>query len=148
MRAETWRTVYNVAFALTEFKSPEIIETVELTEEIAHNLTYKLPAEQPVILTTALAGTSEWGDQEWDRILDLGRRRAPFFVVHLTCDLEENKRRVSSEERIAKPKPNDPEVGVRSQTGTAPLLGKDQKRFLELDSTDMEPLEAAQAISV
>lgn len=48
-------SVYNVAFALTEFKSPEFIETVEKIEAIAHDLIRKLPAEMPVVLTTVLA---------------------------------------------------------------------------------------------
>ncbi|MCZ4092453.1 hypothetical protein [Sinorhizobium psoraleae] len=47
-------SVYNVAFALAEFKSPEFIETVEKIEAIAHDLILKLPAEIPVVLTTVL----------------------------------------------------------------------------------------------
>ena len=43
-------TVYNVAFALTEFKSREFIETVEKIETIAHELIRKMPGDVPVIL--------------------------------------------------------------------------------------------------
>ncbi|MDK1489827.1 hypothetical protein QN219_07125 [Sinorhizobium sp. 7-81] len=68
-------SVYNVAFALTEFKSPEFIETVEKIEAIAHDLILRLPAEIPVVLTTVLAGSSDWGDAEWQRIVRLGRER-------------------------------------------------------------------------
>jgi shikimate kinase len=52
-------SVYNVAFALTEFKSPEFITTVEKIEAIAHDLIRKLPVEQPVVLTTVLAGADD-----------------------------------------------------------------------------------------
>ena len=140
-------SVYNVAFALTEFKSPEFIKTVEQIEAIAHNLILNLPAEQPVVLTTVLAGTDDWGDQEWRRIVELGQQRPPLLVVHVTCDLEENQRRIASEERIMKLKLRDPAVAVRNQMGAKPLLGLDEDRLLTLDTTSMTPAEAAQTIS-
>ena len=49
-------TVYNLAFALTEFRSPEFVETVEAVEAIAHQLILKLPSDVPVVLTTVLGG--------------------------------------------------------------------------------------------
>ncbi len=140
-------SIYNVAFALTEFKSPEFIETVEQIEGIAHNLIRKLPADEPVIITTVLAGEDEWGDQEWRRIAELGAERPPFLVVHLTCSLDENKRRIASEDRILKHKLRDPAVAVRNQTEAKPLLGLDEPDLLTLDTTDMTPLAAARAIA-
>ncbi len=71
-------SVYNVAFALTEFKSPEFIETVEQIEAIAHNLIRKLPPETPVIITTVLADEDDWEDQEWRRIVELGKKPPAF----------------------------------------------------------------------
>ncbi len=140
-------SVYNVAFALTEFKSPEFIETVEQIEAIAHDLIKKLPADQPVVLTTVLAGTDEWGDQEWRRIKELGRERPPLLVVHVSCELEENKRRISSDERMLMLKPRDPAMAVRNQLGAKPLSGLDESRLLELDTTNMTPTEAARTIA-
>lgn len=140
-------SVYNVAFALTEFKSPEFVETVEEIEAIAHRLIRKLPAQQPVVLTTVLAGTDERANNEWRRIVELGQERPPFCVVHVSCDLDENKRRIASEERILKLKLRDPAVAVRNQLGAQPLLGLDESHLLTLDTTGMTPLEAAQEIS-
>lgn len=140
-------SVYNVAFALTDFKSPEFIETVEQIEAIAHNLILKLPSDEPVVITTVLAGEDEWGDQEWRRIADLGAARPPFLVVHLTCSLEENKRRIASEDRILKHKLRDPAVAVRNQTEAKPLLGLDEQHLLKLDTTDMAPSDAAKVIA-
>ncbi len=140
-------SVYNVAFALTEFKSPEFVETVEQIESIGHDLIRKLPPEQPVVLTTVLAGEDERAGREWDRIVKLGYERPPFLVVHVSCELEENKRRIASEDRAMKRKLRDPEVAVRNQTGPVPLLGLDEDHLLKLDTTDMTPVEAAQAIS-
>ncbi len=141
-------SVYNVAFALTEFKSPEFVETVEQIEAIAHNLIRKLPAEQPVVLTTVLAGTDGRAEAEWARIVELSKQRPPLYVVHVSCDLEENKRRIASEERILKQKLRDPEVAIRNQAGATPLLGLDANRLLQLDTTDMTPTTAAKKISV
>ena len=139
-------SVYNVAFALTEFKSPAFVETVEQIEAIAHNLILKLPIDQAVVLTTVLAGQDDWGDQEWRRIVALGRQRPPFLVVHMSCDLEENKRRIASEDRIMMQKLRDPAVAVRNQTSAKALLGLDEQNLLKLDTAGMTPPAAAKAI--
>ncbi|MEP3638081.1 MAG: AAA family ATPase [Paracoccaceae bacterium] len=140
-------TVYNVAFALTEFKTPEFKATVEKVEAIAHDLIYKLPQDQPVVLTTVLAGDSEWGDAEWQRLVELGKVRPPFCVVHVSCDLGENTRRIQSEERDLKQKPRDPEMALRNQTEAKVLAGSNAPNLLRLDTTEMTPDIAANAIS-
>lgn len=139
--------VYNVAFALTKFRSPEFKETVEKVEAIAHDLNHKLPQEQPVVLTTVLAGDSDWGNAEWNRLVKLGEARPPFCVVHITCDLEEHTRRIQSEERDKKLKPRDPELALRNQTEAKLLTGSDELNLLRLDTTNMTPDAAANAIS-
>lgn len=140
-------SVYNVAFALTEFKSPEFRDTVEKIEKIAHDLILKLPVDQPVILTTVLAGQGDWGDGEWRRMKDLGKARPPFCVVHVKCDLDENIRRIQDEERDLKRKPRDPEYAVRNHRDAKPLYGSDAEYLLELDATRMTPSEASAAIA-
>jgi shikimate kinase len=140
-------SVYNVAFALTEFKSPEFIATVEKIEAIAHDLIRKLPAETPVVLTTVLAGRSDWGDAEWERIVSLGRERPPFVVVHLHCDLDENIRRIEAAGRDAKRKPRDAEMVRRNHAQRKVLAGIDAANLLELDVTDSSPGDAAAKIA-
>lgn len=140
-------SVYNVAFALTEFRSPEFKETVEKIEAIAHNLILKLPSDQAVVLTTVLAGESDWGDAEWQRIVELGKSRPPFCVVHISCDLQENIRRIQSKERDLKRKPRNPEYAHRNQSEAKSLAGMDAERLLKLDTTDMSAAEAAHMIS-
>ncbi len=140
-------SVYNVAIALTEFKSPAFIETVEQIEAIAHQLILDLPAGQPVVLTTVLTGTDGWGQQEWQRIVELGRQRPPLCVVHVNCDLEENKARIAAEDRILKLKLQDPAVAERNQLGAERLLGHDLELLFELDTTGMKPADAARAIA-
>lgn len=140
-------SVYNVAFALTEFKSQEFIDTVEKIEAIAHDLIHKLPSKQPVILTTVLARESDWGDDEWRRIVKLGMARPPFCIVHVSCNLEENKRRIRSEERTLMLKLRDPETAIRNQSEGKKLYGQKEPNLLHIDTSDMEPIEAAKSVS-
>ncbi|MCA1439957.1 AAA family ATPase [Ensifer sp. IC4062] len=140
-------SVYNVAFALTEFKSPDFIETVEKIEAIAHDLILKLPAEIPVVLTTVLAGSSDWGDREWQRIVRLGRERGPLFVVHIHCDVEENIRRIEAAGRAAKRKPRDAEMARRNHANGKVLAGIDETNLLKLDVTRLSPTDAATEIA-
>jgi len=140
-------TVYNLAFALTEFKSPEFIATVEQVEAIAHDLIHKLPSDVPVVLTTVLAGDDPWGHAEWARIVALGQARPPLCVVHVACGLDENMRRIQSVGRDAKRKPRAPDMARRNQLGAKPLAGADQPNLLELDVTALSPEQAAQAIA-
>ncbi|MGR9156243.1 AAA family ATPase [Rhizobium leguminosarum] len=140
-------SVYNVAFALAEFKSPEFIEAVEKIESVAHDLILKLPTEVPVVLTTVLAGSSDWGDAEWKRIVRLGDERGPLFVVHIHCDLEENIRRIEAAGRAAKRKPRDAEMARRNHAHGKILAGIDEANLLQLDVTDMSPTEAATKIA-
>ena len=140
-------TIYNVAFALTEFRSPEFVETVEAIEAIAHKLILRLPIGVPVVLTTVLAGEGDWGDAEWSRIAELGRTRPPFLVVHVLCDLDENIRRIQSPERGEKRKPQDPEMARRNQSQGKPLKGDDARHLLKLDTTSMSAADAARAIA-
>lgn len=140
-------TVYNVAFALTEFRSPEFWETVERIEAIAHGLVLRLPKQAPVVLTTVLTEKSEREQREWEKIADLGRARPPFCVVHIGCELNENIRRITAKGREANRKPRDAEMARRNQNQNEPLAGLGEQFLLELDTTNMKPEEAAATIS-
>ncbi|ABD54048.1 AAA family ATPase [Jannaschia sp. CCS1] len=139
-------SVYNVAFALTEFKSPEFRATVEKVEAIAHDLIHALPDGEPVVLTTVIAGDSAWGQAEWQRIIALGEARPPFAVVHVTCDLEENIARIEDAGRDHKRKPRDRSYAERNQAQAKPLAGLDADNLLVFDTTGMPPTDAAKAI--
>ena len=140
-------SVYNIAFALTEFRSPAFREAVEEVEAIAHRLVLRLPATVPVVLTTVLAGDSAWARAEWDRIVALGNARPPFLVVHVHCDLEENIRRIQSPQRDGKRKPRDPEMARRNQQNGEVLAGSEASHFLAIDTTAKMALEAAREIA-
>lgn len=140
-------TTHNLAFALTEFRTPEFWDTVERVENIAHNLVLKLPLDQPVVLTTVLTSKSGREQREWSKIVELGQKRPPFCVVHISCDLDENVRRITSKSRDEKRKPRDPEMAVRNQTAAEPLAGIEEQFLFELDTSKMVPDEAAHSIS-
>ncbi|UYN98128.1 MAG: AAA family ATPase [Devosia sp.] len=140
-------SVYNIAFALTEFKSQAFMDAVERIEAVAHDLVCQLPEDVPVVLTTVLTEGSAWGDAEWGRIVRLGRTRPPFCVVHLACALDENVRRIQSEGRGAKRKPRDADMARRNHADAKPLLGLDQPNLLRLDVTTLSPEDAAKAIA-
>lgn len=139
-------SVYNIAFALTEFKSPAFMDAVEKIEAVAHDLVIRLPEEVPVVLTTVLAGQSDWGDAEWGRIERLGKARGPFCVVHLHCALKENIRRIEAEGRGAKRKPRDADMARRNHAEGKALLGSNAPNYLKLDVTRLAPGVAAQVI--
>ena len=140
-------SVYNVAFALTEFRSPQFREAVERVESIAHDLILRLPEAVPVVLTTVLAGDSDWATAEWNRIVRLGDARPPFLVVHVHCDLDENIHRIQSPQRDEKRKPRDAEMARRNHHDNKALTGADAANLLILDATSKTALEAAQHIA-
>jgi shikimate kinase len=140
-------SVYNVAFALTEFKSPEFRATVDKVEAIAHDLILKLSQDQPVVLTAVLSGGGDWAQAQWMRIEQLGKARPPLCVVHIECQLDENIRRICSEDRDQKRKPRDPEYARKNQANAKPLLGGNSEHFLALNTTQMTASAAAATIA-
>lgn len=140
-------SVYNIAFALTEFKTPEFRDAVERVEDIAHDLVLKLPIGTPVVFTTVIAGDSAWGDAEWKRLKDLGEARPPFCVIHLSCDLEENIRRIGDPGRDGMRKPRDPDMARRNQEQAKRLAGLDARHLLKLDTTELSVEASAQRIA-
>ncbi len=140
-------TIYNVAFALTEFKTPAFRDAVERVEAVAHDLARKRPPTEPLVMTTVLAGQSDWGDAEWNRMVTLGKDRPPFCVVHIHCDLAENERRIRSPDRGAMHKPRDPSYAQRNHAESKPLYGGDAPNRLRLDTTALEAEAAARAIA-
>ena len=140
-------SIYNIAFALTEFKSPEFCDTVRAVEAVAYERVRALPAGQPVVLTTAAFEGSDWARQCWDRLLALAEKRDGMAVVLLRCALEENERRIVSEGRGAKRKPRDPEMARRNHERLDLLMKDGADRVLELDTTGLSPKDTARRIA-
>jgi hypothetical protein len=140
-------SVFNVAFALTEFKSPAFYDTVREVREIAYRRILDLPREVPVVLTNWYSRESTWGQENWDRAIALAKeRRCALNIVTLTCQVEENVRRIQSPGRGAKRKPQD-ESFVKDNRDGRPLLDRGGDRLLNLDVTHLSAEEAAQKIA-
>ena len=140
-------SVFNVAFALTEFRSPAFYDTVRAVREIAYQRILDLPRAVPVVLTNWYSQGSAWGEENWDRAIALAKQRhCPLNVVILTCLPEENARRIGAPERSGKRKPQDPEMVSDNRNGR-PLLDRGGDRLLRLDVTHLSASEAAQEIA-
>jgi hypothetical protein len=99
-------SVYNIAFALTEFRTAEFYDTVRAARDLAYDRILALPADMPVILTNWYSKGSPWGEENWDAVISLARRRScDLAVVILACSPEENARRIIHEGRDAMRKP-------------------------------------------
>ena len=140
-------SVFNVAFALTEFRSPAFYDTVRAVREIAYQRVLELPPEMPVILANWFSQGSAWGEENWDRAIALAKERGcPLHVVLLACSPEENERRIVSPGRAAKRKPQDVEMVGGNRRGR-PLLDRGADRLLRLDVTNLTPDAAAREIA-
>lgn len=140
-------TVYNLSFALTEFKSEDFFGTIRAVWSLADDLIAKRPLDQPIVFTEAMAMGSRWADETWDRYQRLARDHGPLRVVHLRCDVEENARRIASASRTAMRKIRDPDYARSWHERDRPLMGRDHSDLLELDTTTLPPAEAAETIA-
>jgi hypothetical protein len=114
---------------------------------IAFSRVLALPPAKPVILTTWDSQDSAWGEENWDEVIALARRRpSPLAVVVLTCSAEENARRLQSSGRDAMRKPRDPAL-VQHNYNRRPLIDRGGDKTLHLDVTNLDAGAAATAIA-
>ncbi len=140
-------TLWNLAFALTERKTPAFYETIRTVRRLADDLICKLPDEVPVDMTEALTAGSAFCEEYWAGLERLSQSRGPLLVVHVHCDLEENKRRIQSVERDLKRKPHDAGYAVQNHKRARGLLGKNAEHLLELDVSELTAPDAARKIA-
>ncbi|MEM6649226.1 MAG: AAA family ATPase [Pseudomonadota bacterium] len=139
-------SIYNVAFALTEFKSPEFYETVRSVRKVAYDRVTEISQKTPVILTNAHFQDSRWGNECWDEVIDLAHRcNRSHLVVVLDCSREENARRIQSSDRDEKRKPRNPAL-FRQGKEDRVLIDRDGDAVLRLDVTSRTAAQAAQEI--
>jgi len=140
-------SVYNVALVLCELKSPDYYETVRAVRDIAYKRIAALPTDIPVILTNAHAESSKWGRESWEALCDLAHARGSSLVsVVLTCDPDENARRIQSDDRRLARKPTAPDLFPGNRNGL-PRLDEDCTASFGLDVTDLSAAEAASSIA-
>jgi tRNA uridine 5-carbamoylmethylation protein Kti12 len=139
-------SIYNVAFALTEFKSEAFYDAVREVRSTAYRIVMGLSPDVPVILTNAHAQDSNWGNECWNEAIELaqktGRRHV---VILLDCARDENARRIQSVDRDALRKPRDPTMFRQGEVDRA-LIDRGADKLLRVDVTDMSANEAAASI--
>jgi sugar phosphate isomerase/epimerase len=140
-------SIYNVAFAVTEFRTPPFYQTVRAVRDVAYARLLELPPTTPVVLTNWYSQDSAWGAENWEGVIALARRRGcPLLVVILSCSPEENARGIQNEERASKRKPLNPEM-VRANSTGRPLLDRVGDALLRLDVTSLSAQAAAGSIA-
>lgn len=140
-------TQMNVAYALTDFKSPEFYDTVRAIWKVADARIAELPADVPLIMTDTLREGSDWSAEAWARIETLAGERPPLFVVHLHCEPDENARRIGSAGREAMTKSRKRALALQYHEEGQILMGGDPELTLELDTTELTAEECAEAIA-
>jgi predicted kinase len=139
-------SVFNIAFALTEFRSAAFYDTVRAVRAVAYQRILDLPTTVPVVLTNAVMQDSAWGNECWDAAIELARTRgSEFIAVILECSVEENARRIQSSGREAQRKPRDPQTLRGKAEGRTPI-DRGGARLLRLDTTSLSAQASAERI--
>lgn len=139
-------SIYNIALALTAFKSEAYYETLRATRAIAYARALELPKDLSLILTNAHFADSAWGNESWDAAIALAHQRgAKHLVVILECDGEENARRIASEDRDEKRKPRDPRLFTGNVNGRQLIVRGDA--LLRIDTTALGAAETSRLIA-
>ncbi len=138
-------TIYNPAFAITEFRSPEFYETVRAVREVAFARAAQLPPNVPLILTTAPGTNRTWGAEWQSAIRALADRRScKLLAVHLVCGIDEHRRRLETPERTLLQKLTDMEA-LGDLSGRPALLDHADDA-IQIDVGGLSPEAAAQSI--
>ena len=103
------------------------------------------PTTNSYVFTNCLED-DDWAATQYDRLRSLAHRRGSLFLaVMLTCDIEEQVRRIDSPDRIALMKGSDPE-GYRWHRQHVTLFQPPAEDVLELDTTLVEPARSAKRV--
>jgi hypothetical protein len=138
--------IYNVAFALTDFKTPAYYDAQRAMRATAHDLVLRMPDNETVILTDAYNASSDWAWENWKAIEQLAAaRRWPFFTIALYCDADEHRRRIVAEDRAARGKLQDASYVDRATDRR--LIERDGPLSLRLDVTHRSAQDAAATLA-
>jgi len=136
-------SVYNVAFSLAEFRTPEFYDLVRSVRDVAYSRIATTSVDTPVVLTNAL-GAGPWADENWKALVKLaGGRGSKLYAVAITCSRDQHFLRVGSPERSYLRKLTDPAL-LRFDAGELSTVGADA--VLQIDSSSRPPEECADQI--
>lgn len=134
--------IYNVGFALTDFRSAAFYDAVRSVRAVAYDQILRLPENEAVILTAADFDDSEWGQENWRAVERLADdRRWPFFSIALYCDAAEHRRRIVAEDRAGRGKLQD--AAAVDKISMRPLIQRRASQSISLNITSMTADAAA-----
>ncbi len=140
-------SIYNVGFALTDFKSEAFYQAVRAVRAVAAQCVQDLAPEVPVILTNAHFENSDWGRENWDFWRGQAQvRGVPLAVVLLDCARDEHVRRIQDPSRIGKGALRDP-ASLPPEGQERALLDDGGDVTLRLDVTEPSARASAMAIA-
>jgi predicted kinase len=103
------------------------------------------PKSNSYVFTTVLEDGGD-GASQYDALRSLARRRGSLFLsVMLTCDIDEQVRRIDAPDRIARLKGSDPE-GYRRHRQHVQLFEPPPEEVVHLDTTEVNARQNAEAI--
>jgi hypothetical protein len=139
-------TIFNVAFCLCEFRTPEFFDTVRAVRRIAFAQASRVPAGIPITLTSAYANTP-FGRENWAAIREMANaREVPLCNVVLDYSVAENIRRLQSPQRakFRKLTESPPLIAAREASN---LLDEGGDHLLRIEVSDITAEESAARIA-
>jgi len=138
-------TLHDVASRLCDRYTREYWELYYQVREAAYKRVRALPLHEMLVMTNAFALESEREREGWAAVKALALDRGvPLVAVTLHCSLEENVKRISSEERRDR-KMTDP-IPLIEWRSTLTLLMDNSVRSLAIDNTHRSPEHVANEI--
>ncbi len=130
-------------------KSPLPAEIWQRTDPIRDTVLKTIedlaPRSNSYVFTNCLED-DDWAAAQYDSVRSLAHRRGSLFLaVMLTCDVDEQVRRIDTPDRIALMKGSDPE-GYRWHRQRVTLFQPPPEDVLHVDTTSTEPAQTAKAI--
>jgi hypothetical protein len=103
------------------------------------------PKSNSYVFTNVLMDDED-GASHYNRLRSLAQRRDSLFLsVMLTCEVDEQVRRIDTPDRIARLKGSDPE-GYRWYTHHTKLFQPPPEEVVHVDSTDTDPRQNARTL--
>ena len=135
----------DVALAVSDRGSPDYFEMIDKVMDIILERINAAPTES-YIFTNCLSAEHQEDRDRFEKISNFAEiRKISFVQVLLECDLEENKRRIATDDRKSKGKLLDPDelIPLREKYTIYDPPGK---HSLKIDTTFQKPLDVSAII--
>lgn len=137
--------LHDVAIVCAGLHSPERWPLYETVRAAAYETLSKLPPNEILVMTNALAANAPREQEAWKHVVDLALARGAVLIpVVLEADQDEHVRRLQSEERIGR-KLTDPAV-LEEFFSIDQIHRPEVPELLVLDVACLTPQDAAERI--